>query len=695
MSKKQNSPSGRRAPRMETGAPVDIEALKKAKVEIEAARDYAEAILRTTRDPLLVLRADLTVESANEAFYKTFKVKPAETEGQSIYDLGNHQWDIPWLRQLLEEIISRDSFFNDYEVTREFQIIGKRTMLLNARRLDNPEGGPERILLGVEDVTERKEAELALAVLAAIVKSSDDAIYVVDLDGVITNWNQGAEWLYGYTAQEAIGQPVTMLISPERGESEKDILERLRRGEHLEHFETGRRRKDGSEVAISLTVSPIKNSQGELIGTSRIARDITERKRAEETTHAAYERESAARAEAEEANRLKDEFLANASHELRSPLNSILGWARMLRDKRLDEEGAAHALEVIYRSARAQTQLIGDLLDVSRIITGKLRLDVSMVDLIPIIEAAMDVVRPAADAKEIKLISALDSVAGPVLGDADRLQQVVWNLLSNAVKFTPAGGQVMVRLERDGAGVTLTVSDTGVGIEPEFLPFVFDRFRQFANDPARAAGGLGLGLAIVRHLVESHGGTVSAASRGRGQGSTFTVTLPLAGGRKEWGAAWRSRLAGAGEIPQSLSQLPDCLRDLRVLVIDDEPDARELLGLMLTSQGAEVRACASAAEALQTLDEWRPDVLVSDIGMPVEDGYELMRKVRARSPERGGFIPAIALTAYARAEDSRMALKAGYQAHVAKPVEPVELVRVVASLAGRSGYDGGSANCAP
>jgi PAS domain S-box-containing protein len=547
----------------------------------------------------------------------------------------------------------------------------------------------ERQATNVADVTGRKEkeAELAPALLAAIIKSSDDAIYAVDLDGVITCWNQGAERLYGYTAQEVIGRPLMMLVPPERREMEKEILERLRCGERVKSYETVRRRKDGSHVDISLTVSPIKNAQGEVIGTSRIARDVTERKRSEESIRAAYERESAARAEAEQANRLKDEFLATVSHELRSPLNAILGWASMLSGKRLDEEESARALEVIYRSSRAQDRLIGDLLDVSRIITGKLRLNARIVDLIPVIEAAMDVVRPAADAKQIRLVSALDPAVGPVSGDADRLQQVVWNLLSNAVKFTPAGGEVGVRLEREGASVTITVSDTGEGIEPEFLPFVFDRFRQFASDPARPSSGLGLGLAIVRHLVEMHGGTVSAASRGRGQGATFTATLPLADRRKEWSGPGRGRLAGAGEIPQSHAPSPDRLRDLRVLVVDDEPDARDLLGLMLTSHGAEVRACASAAEALKTLDEWRPDVLVSNIGMPVEDGYELMSKVRARGPEGGGSIPAIALTAYARSEDARRAYMAGYQAHVAKPVEPGELATVVASLAGRVGDD--------
>jgi PAS domain S-box-containing protein len=493
--------------------------------------------------------------------------------------------------------------------------------------------------------------------------------------------------LYGYTAEEAIGQTISILVPPELFKAEKGILESLRRGEHVKHFESVRRRKDGSAFAISLTVSPIKNAQGEIIGASRIARDITERLRAEEAIRAAYEQETAARAESEQANRLKDEFLATVSHELRSPLNSILGWSKMLSGKRLNEEEATRALEVIYNSARAQNHLISDLLDVSRIITGKSRMDVMMVDLIPIIEAAMDIARPAAEAKRISLVPSLDPAAGLVSGDADRLQQVVWNLLSNAVKFTPPGGEVVVRLKREGASVTITVIDTGVGIEPEFLPFVFDRFRQYESATTRSHGGLGLGLAIVRHLVELHGGTVSAASHGRGQGATFVVTLPLAADRGEASEPDSDHLEKTGEISQSRAPSLDLLRDLRVLLVDDEPDARELLSLILQSYEAEVNACASAAEALQALDEWRPDVMVADIAMPVEDGYELMRKVRAREPERGGLIPALALTAYARAADARRAIKAGYRAHISKPVEPVELATAVANLAGRGQDD--------
>ena len=557
----------------------------------------------------------------------------------------------------------------------------------SAAPIKDEHGNVIGVVLTFRDITERKRDEAGMAQMSAIVESSDDAIISKDLNGIITSWNKGAEKLFGYTAAEVIGKPVTVLIPPGRMDEEPYIIERIRRGETVDHYETVRRRKDGSEIDISLTVSPIRDKSGKVIGASKIARDIGDRKRIEIEREELLRRESAARAEAEKASRLKDEFLATVSHELRAPLNSILGWASMLSEDRLDKEKSARAFEVIYRNAQAQNQLIGDLMEVSRIITGKLRLDVKMVELISIINAAMDIVRPAAEAKQIKLVSSLDPAAGPVSGDADRLQQIVWNLLSNAVKFTPKGGQVAVSLERKGSHITITVSDTGEGIEPEFLPFVFDRFRQFEGDARRAHGGLGLGLAIARHLVEMHGGTVSAASPGKGRGATFTVKLPLAAPREEASEGGRDTLAGASEISRDGALGPDILRDLRVLLVDDEQDARDLLSQMLTDYGAEVKTCASAAEALRTLDEWRPDALVSDIGMPREDGYDLLRKIRAREPERGGRIPALALTAYARAEDARRALAVGYQMHIPKPVEPALLAAAVASLTGRVSED--------
>jgi PAS domain S-box-containing protein len=395
--------------------------------------------------------------------------------------------------------------------------------------------------------------------------------------------------------------------------------------------------------------------------------------------------------EAQEVNRLKDEFLATLSHELRTPLTAVLGWTRLLGTGQLDDATHKRALETIERNAQSQVQLIDDILDVSRIIRGKLRLNVRPADLPPVIEAAVDSVRPAAEAKGIRLQVVLDPHAGPVSGDPDRLQQVVWNLLSNAIKFTPKEGRVQVLLARVNSHLELTVSDTGQGIEKEFLPYVFDRFRQADPSTTRTHGGLGLGLAIVRHLVELHGGTVTAESEGAGQGTTFKVSLPLmivhqpeyalhAGGGGEHAAPSAEHPTAGGRLTLPC---PPELEGLRVLLVEDEPDSREMLTVVLTQCRADVRAVSNAADALLQVESWRPDVLISDIEMPGEDGYALIRKVRSLSPERGGKIPAAALTAYARAEDRMRALLAGFQLHVPKPVEPAELAAVVASLAGR------------
>ncbi|MCA1568342.1 MAG: PAS domain S-box protein [Acidobacteria bacterium] len=393
--------------------------------------------------------------------------------------------------------------------------------------------------------------------------------------------------------------------------------------------------------------------------------------------------ERASRTEAEEANRLKDEFLATLSHELRTPLTSILGWARLLQTNNFDEAAMRRALETIERNARAQNQLVDDLLDTSRIITGKLRLDVRSVDLADVVTAATDSVRPAAEAKEIRLQTLLDPQAGPVSGDPDRLQQVVWNLVSNAIKFTPKRGRVQVRLERVNSHIEITVADTGMGIAPEFLPHVFDRFRQADQATTRAHGGLGLGLAIVRQLVELHGGTVSAHSDGKGQGTTFTINLPLLPVRQE-PASDLPRVHPAARGGIALTCPPE-LDGLRVLIVDDEADTRDLLLAVLTSCGAQVTLTASAAEALEQIGREHFDVLVTDIGMPEEDGYSLIEKVRMLPAERGGTLPAAALTAYARMEDRVRALRSGFQIHVPKPVDPTELITVVANLAGRTG----------
>jgi signal transduction histidine kinase/CheY-like chemotaxis protein len=398
--------------------------------------------------------------------------------------------------------------------------------------------------------------------------------------------------------------------------------------------------------------------------------------------------------EAEEASRLKDEFLATVSHELRTPLNAVLGWTQLLCDGRLDEAHRAQAYEVIQRSARSQAQLIEDLLDVSRILSGKLRLEVRPTDLNDVIQAALHSVQPAADNRGVRLQKVLDPRAGLVAGDFDRLQQVVWNLLSNAIKFTPHGGRVLVRLSRVNSHTEIVVEDTGQGIAPEFLGFVFDRFRQADGGSARRHGGLGLGLAIVRHLVELHGGTVRADSAGEGQGASFTVAIPLIGVHALPATAPSAPKEAVSSLhleentaapPSRFASPPNnqSLQGLRILVVDDHADTLEVMHLALESYGAAVETAGNAADALRVLAAWRPDVLLSDIGMPQEDGYSLIQKVRALAPGDGGSTPAVAITAFAKTQDRVRALAAGFQMHLAKPVEPDELIAVVTSLVSR------------
>ena len=372
-----------------------------------------------------------------------------------------------------------------------------------------------------------RQAEDTRLVLAAIVESSDDAIIGETLDGDITSWNQAAQRILGYTAAEIVGKPISTLMPPDHSEDMSRILGRIRRGERVGHFETQRLTKDGRVIDVSLSVSPIRDADGTIIGAAKVARDITERKRAEAERERLLAAAEAARAEAEAANRMKDDFLATLSHELRTPLNAIVGWAKILRSGKADAEELEEGLASIDRNSQAQTQIIEDLLDISRIISGNLRLDVQRLNLTDILEAALAAVLPAANAKEIRIHKVLDSLVGPVTGDPARLQQVVWNLLANAVKFTPKGGTVQVLLERVNSHVEISVIDTGIGIKPEFLPHVFDRFRQADGSTTRRHAGLGLGLAIAKHLVEMHGGSIRAKSPGEGQGATFTVTLPI------------------------------------------------------------------------------------------------------------------------------------------------------------------------
>jgi PAS domain S-box-containing protein len=799
----------------------------------------------------------------NQGAERTYGYTQAEALGRSPHELLKTVPPVP-LEEIYERL-RREGFWEG-ELLHTRKDGGQIVVETRWATVRDGRGEITSVLEITRDVTERKRAQERLLQAAAIVENSDDAIISKDLDGRILSWNPGAERLYGYTAAEAVGQPVTMLIPDDRPDEEPRILKQIRRGERVDHYETVRRRKDGMLVNVSLTVSPVRDAEGRVVGASKIARNVTARKQAEErlreqaevietvhrlgqtlaaeldlhrlvqaVTDAAteltdahfgsffynvlneegasymlytlsgvpaeafahfpmpratdlfgptfrgegvvriddvkldprygknspyygmpeghlpvtsylavsvtsrsgevigglffghpdagvfterherlvinlaaqaavamdnarlFEAAQKARAEAEraaaeqerlyrearEASRLKDEFLATVSHELRTPLTAILGWAHMLRSGQFTDESAAGAFETIERNARAQAQLIEDLLDVSRAISGKLRIDVRAVEPDSFIGPAIEAIRPAAEAKGVRVQKVMDTGLVSVSGDPVRLQQVIWNLLANAIKFTPRGGRVQIRMERVNSHVEIAVSDTGAGIAPDFLPHVFDRFRQADMGTTRRHGGLGLGLAIVRHLVELHGGTVRAESPGEGQGSTFTVLLPVAAVHQSEMSEGRVHPAARETLPAF--ECPDRLDGLRVLVVDDEQDTREMLKAGLGQCGAEVTAAGSAAEALEALEAFAADVLISDIGMPGEDGYELIRKVRALPADGGGRVPAIALTAYARAEDRLQALRAGYQMHVPKPVELTELAAVVASLAKRGG----------
>ena len=505
-----------------------------------------------------------------------------------------------------------------------------------------------------------------------LVELSPDAI-AVHADGLLLFINTaGARLLGAERPEQVVGRPIAELVHPDYHAAVRDRLEKIARGETPPPVEVRFVRLDGSEIYGELASAPLLYRGRPAV--QAVVRDLTRRRRSEE------ERERLLR-EAQEANRLKDEFLATLSHELRTPLTAILGWARLLRGGEVKGEATPRALETIERNARAQAQLIDDLLDVSRIVTGKLRLDVAPVDPRTFIDPAVEAVRPAAEAKGVILRQVIEAGAVVVVGDPARLQQVVWNLLTNAVKFTPEGGRVEVRLGRVESHVEIVVSDTGAGIDPEFLPHVFERFRQADQQANRRHGGLGLGLSIVRHLVELHGGTVSAESAGAGAGATFTVSLPVSHMHRPEGAQGRGRPATSDAL--SAPECPERLDGLRVLVVDDEADTRELLTMGLGRCGAQVVTAASAVEALEALAAGEFDALVSDIGMPGVDGRELIRRVRTLPPERGGRTPAVAVTAYARAEDRLGALRAGFEMHVSKPVELAELVVAVANLVRR------------
>ena len=539
----------------------------------------------------------------------------------------------------------------------------------------------------ITDITARKQAEEAVQSayqqLAFHVESSPLAVVEWDSDFRVSRWSKSAERLFGWKADEVIGKHVNewQFVFADDVDAVALVTNRQREGVEVQGILRNRNyTRDGSVLFCEWYNSVLRDDRDKLVSVLSLVLDVTAREKAEEERAALLIRERDARRHAEEADRLKDEFLATLSHELRTPLTSILGWASMIRNGEVEGSSATRAIETIERNARSQARLIDDLLDVSRIITGNLRLDLHPLNLAPIVETAIDALRPTADVKGIQLRTEFVSSDCLVKGDTNRLRQVIWNLLSNAIKFTQRGGVVAINLKCVGSTVRLAVADTGEGISAEFLPYVFDRFRQAEGSISRKQGGLGLGLAVVRHLVELHGGAIKAESLGLDQGSVFTVELPLAQERRDPARAEERKR----EVERRRSRRGAVRLDgVHVLLVEDDDDSRKLLGTMLKRYGARVTSTKSAAEALNAFSGDVPHVLISDIGMPDEDGYEFMQKLRALPPEKGGQTPAIALTGYASRKDKERALAAGYQQHIAKPIEQTDMIAAIARLVGR------------
>ena len=539
------------------------------------------------------------------------------------------------------------------------------------------------VIAVIGDISARKQAEEATRRLEFHVESSPLAVVEWDSDFRVSRWSASAEGLFGWKAEDVLGKHVNewRFVFTDDVDAVALVTNRQREGVEVQGVTRNRNyTREGSILYCEWYNSVLHDERGKLVSVLSLVLDVTARQRAEEERAALLLRERDARQHAEEADRLKDEFLATLSHELRTPLTSILGWASMIRNGEVEGSNATRAIETIERNARSQARLIDDLLDVSRIITGNLRLDLHPLNLAPIVEAALDALRPTADVKGMKLQTRFEPGQCLVKGDPNRLRQVIWNLLSNAIKFTPRHGSVSIDLTCVESTARLTVSDTGDGISPEFLPYVFDRFRQAEGSISRKQGGLGLGLAVARHLVELHGGTIRAESDGVGKGAVFSVDLPLAQERRDPARA-EERIREVERRRRGMGAVR--LDGVHVLLVEDDDDSRKLLGTMLKRYGARVTSTKSAAEALAAFEGELPDVLISDIGMPDQDGYELMRKLRALPPERGGKTPAIALTGYASRKDRDRAINSGYQQHMAKPIEQADMIKAIAALVGR------------
>ena len=771
---------------------------------------HLAAIVDSSDDAIISKGLDGTIKSFNRAAEKMFGYKAEEVVGHSIKKI------IPQDRYAEEsgllDRLKRGERIDHFATKRQRKDGSIVDVSLTISPVANSEGDIVGASTVARDITDRARRALIEARLAAIVESSDDAIFSMDLDGTILTFNRGAQKMFGYMPEEIIGRSITVLIPPDRQQEEVHILARLRKGEKIDHYETVRMRKDGTLLDVSLSVSPLRDSSGQVIGGSKIARDITAHKHAtaqlaaqqewfkttlnsigdaviacdatgkvsflnheaeritgwsfaeatgqplaevfhivndhtrkrvenpagvvlrlghvvglashtvllardgserpiadsaspitdsegnilgvvlvcrditeskrleDRASMVAVERERlleserAARNEAERANRVKDDFVALMSHELRTPLNAILGWTELLTRQGSDAALLARGLEVIAKNTKFQAKLLSDLLDVSRIVSGKLRLERERVDIVGIVRDSLDGVASDIANKGLQLEASLAPGPIEVLGDAARLQQVVLNVLSNAIKFTPSGGRIDVRVERAHDQARISVQDTGIGIAPDVIPHLFERFRQASPMTTRRYGGLGLGLSITKHLLELHDGSIRADSPGENQGALITVELPLLLPEESRPSEHRaSRTLESTDIHKA------SLAGVSILVVEDDPDTRDLVHRLLESYGAAVTAAASALEALDLLERQTPRIMVSDIGLPDVDGYELMQRIRSRNDALAR-IPAIALTAFAKPEDRTRVLRAGYNAHLSKPVDSAELAAMVSSL---------------
>lgn len=570
--------------------------------------------------------------------------------------------------------------------------------------LKDAQGHPYRLVGVLQDINQRKLTEEAFlkseqalqetrdvlvleqARLQSIIEFSEDVIITKDLHGVVQSWNPAAERVFGYTKEEAIGKPIQSLIIPaELRTEEAMILSKISKGERVEHLETERVTKDGRRLYISLTSSAMKDHTGRIVGATKIARDVTEKKRSQAElaeSEARYraladdrrrllEMESRARHQVEDANRLKDQFLATLSHELRTPLNAILGWAQLTERRSNDVAKVQEGLQIIIANARNQAQIIEDLLDMNRIMSGTLRLEKQRVTLRSIVDDSIKTVHPAAVTKQLRIEVEYTDPDQQIFADPNRMKQVVWNILTNAVKFTPQNGTISITIQSSPKGLELRISDTGEGIAKDFIPHIFDRFSQADPSSTRKYGGLGLGLSIVKYLVELHDGTITVESEGRGKGAQFTVILPV--------IETANRSINKTHSVDSNIKL-DAFNGLKILVLDDEPDARNLMRTLLEEYGAHVMTAQNVQEALAMLDAQSVNLIISDIGMPSQDGYEFIKQVRKHPRKENRTIPAIALTAYARSEDRIRALQAGFQSHIPKPIESSELFAVISSV---------------